>query len=384
MSKAGIINDFNILAQLFKKAKKNSAKQLVPGRDPRRQAAYQNAATAVCVLPGDRIISLKIVKKGGKRPNGSRANKREVYATTNTNANVLTRGGLGKATTDKINEYIKTGKIKAAENAREWLAKNKDNLTKDQRALKVFGGVFNVGEATAKEWLKKYKREHSKLTPLEWVRSNKNALPKKVKGVWDDRPLSHAQKVGLKYYDDLQKRIPRHYIDIVQLMIRVVFSRTFGRNSYKMDVAGSYRRGAKDSGDIDIIFTSRKFDLNEAVTALKKWGIIVDDLSGGTNKSKDSKHKFTGICHCPSGQWYYFHLDLVYTTEAAWDAALLWFTGSKGFNLTTRAKAKKLGLILNQYGLFRIDDTTHRNPVALKEKDILAALGMQYIPPECR
>lgn len=377
MSKAGIIKDFKVLAQLFKKAKKNSSGNLVPGKDPRRQTAYQNAASAVCVVPGNIIESIKVLKKGQKRPGGDgNATKREVYITTNEAANVRVPSGLGKATTDKIAEYIKTGKMKAAETARAWLKQAAKKLPPDQQALKVFEGIFNVGPTTAKLWLKHYNKlpRSSRPTPLAWVKKNKDAMPS-ARGT--AKPLSHAQLIGLKYYKDLQKRIPRHYIDIVQLMIRVVLAKNFGSKSFEMAAAGSYRRGADDSGDIDIIVTSTKFDLLQAVEVLKEAGIIVATMSV-------DKSKFTGVCHCPSGQWFHFHLDIVFTTKEAWEPALLWFTGSKGFNTKTRGKASKLGYTLNQYGLFKKSDTDRKNPVALSEDAILAAIGEPYVPPECR
>ena len=379
MSKAGIIRDFKTLATLFKHAKKNSSGDLVPGKDPRRQTAYQNAASAVCVVPGDEIKSIKVLKKGQKRPDGSgKATKREVYITTNEADNVRIPSGLGKATTDKINEYIKTGKIKAAETAKAWLRqdeKTEKKLSVDEQTLKDFTGIFNVGESTAKLWRTHYNRlpKSSRPSPLAWVKANADAMPT-TRGT--TKPLTHAQRIGLKYYKDLQKRIPRHYIDIVQLMIRVVLAKNFGKNSFRLATAGSYRRGAEDSGDIDIIITSTKFDLFDAVRVLEEAGIIVATMSM-------DKSKFTGVCHCPSGQWFYFHLDLVFTTKEAWEPALLWFTGSKGFNTRTRGKAVKLGYTLNQYGLFK-KGRTDEAPVATTEKAILNAIGEPYVPPECR
>jgi len=377
MSKLSIIKDFKTLATLFKHAKKNSSGDLVPGKDPRRQIAYQNAASALCVVPGEEIESIKVLKKGQKRPDGNgNATKREVYISTDKARNVRVPVGLGKATCDKITEYIKTGKMKAAQKARAWLIEEKSSkpLSPDQQVLKEFRGIFNVGPIIAKLWLSHYNKlpKESRPSPLDWVRAHKDAMPSKS-GV---KPLTHAQKIGLKYYKDLEKRIPRRYIDIVQLMIRVVLAKNFGKNSFRLAAAGSYRRGAEYSGDIDIIITSTKFDLKDAVEALEEAGIIVAILSM-------KKTKFTGVCHCPSGQWFYFHLDIVFTTKKAWEPALLYFTGSKGFNTRIRGKAAKLGYTLNQYGLF-IKDMTHEPPVATTEKAIFKTIGEPYVPPYCR
>ncbi len=377
MSKAGIIRDFKVLAQLFTKAKKNKrTKALEPGRDNNRYRAYTNAASAICTIPGDVIKSISVVRNKGRRPDGTKAPKREVYVTTNEVTNMLAPPGLGKATTDKIDEYIKTGKIVAAETARAWLKRHgTEKLTPDKHATKVFETIAGVGAATARAWLKHYNDipKASRPTPIDWVKANKRRMPTRKKGVF--KSLSHVQLIGLKYREDLMKRIPRHYIYIVQLMIRVVLAKNFGGKSFEMKTVGSYLRGAEDSGDIDILLRSTKFTLAKAVAVLTEAGIVVANMS----TKEDSNKKFAGICHCPSGQWFYFHLDIFWTTKQAWGAALLAYTGSKVYAQRIRNIAHKQGYLLNQYGLFK-----KGHPVALKERDILKAIGEPYLPPECR
>jgi DNA polymerase/3'-5' exonuclease PolX len=114
--------------------------------------------------------------------------------------------------------------------------------------------------------------------------------------------------------------------------------------------------------------------LDKAVKVLEKWNIIVDTIS---MKSE----KFMGIAHCPNNHKMYYHLDLVYLPEDEYESGLLWFTGSKGFNINMRAKAKQLGLVLNQHGLF--DDRGDRIP-AYTEREIMKELGMKWFPPEKR
>jgi DNA polymerase/3'-5' exonuclease PolX len=91
--------------------------------------------------------------------------------------------------------------------------------------------------------------------------------------------------------------------------------------------------------------------------------------------------KFMGIAHCPSGQYFYFHVDIVFLPKEQWGSGLLWFTGSKLFNINMRSKAKKMGYILNQKGLF--DKNGEQIPV-FTEKDIMKELKMQWTPPEKR
>jgi DNA polymerase (family 10) len=59
-----------------------------------------------------------------------------------------------------------------------------------------------------------------------------------------------------------------------------------------------------------------------------------------------------------------------------------YFTGSKAHNIALRDRAIGLGLKLNEYGLFRLDDD---NRIAgEREEDIYAALGLEWVPPELR
>jgi len=171
----------------------------------------------------------------------------------------------------------------------------------------------------------------------------------------------------------MQKRIPRKYIDIFQMAVRYALSTHFGMNSYKMQIAGSYRRQEDTSGDVDCLITSTKFSLKEMVEVLEKWNIILDS-------SSMKGEKFMGIAQCPSGKWFPLRLDIEYLPIDEYGSGLLYFTGSKAMNIHMRKKALKLGLTLNQHGLFK---GSERLPV-YTEKEIFSALKLKYIPPERR
>ena len=78
--------------------------------------------------------------------------------------------------------------------------------------------------------------------------------------------------------------------------------------------------------------------------------------------------------------------DLFLTTEENKPYALFHFTGSKSFNIRTRALAKRKGWLLNQYGLF--DTTTEqrvRGSSAIRtERDLAKFLGVTYRSPRGR
>ncbi|GAG64519.1 unnamed protein product [marine sediment metagenome] len=77
--------------------------------------------------------------------------------------------------------------------------------------------------------------------------------------------LTANQIVGLKYYDDLLEPIPREYITIFHGVLNYVLNETYGKSSYKLEIAGSYRRGKETSGDIDCLITSNKLTLKDIV-----------------------------------------------------------------------------------------------------------------------
>lgn len=263
--------------------------------------------------------------------------------------------GIGKSIMNKIKEYLDTGQIRKVEEVKEYI-KQKVHKDKKETILEIFKGIWGVGPIKARELYALGMRN------LNDIGSNQHLL-------------NANQRIGLKYYQDLLKSIPREYIKIFEIAMRTVLVKEFGLHSYRMQLAGSYRRGARNSGDIDVLITSKKFNLRQMVDVLTKWDIITDTLS-----MRDEK--FMGVVHCPNGQWYHFRMDIEFLPENEWGAGLLYFTGSKGFNITMRADAKKLGLTLNQHGLFRMDGT--RVP-AYTEEELMLAIGMKgYVSPENR
>jgi len=362
MSKKSIISGFKVLSELFEVAKRDKNKKLVPGKDINRVIAYQNALSIICNIPGSTIISISVIKKGDQRPTGkTKAEKREVYITTNKVKNALVPSGIGNASLSIIQEYISKGKSKVVDEALTWM-----------HNVNIFTKIYGVTDTVADFWMKKYNADKNKFSsPIAWIKKNADALPYPNGSV---KPLTKAQKIWLKYHKDLIKRIPRKQIDKMKKIVRSVLTKAFGKNSYKMEFVGSYRRGAQTSGDIDILFASKKFDLVDIVQILKQSDIIVETMSKG-------KQKFSGVCHFPGENRPYFHIDVYYTSHKSWEPALMAYTGSMSYNIKTRASAAKRGTVLNQYGLFNKSD---KKPLAYKEKKILKLIGEPYIIPACR
>lgn len=120
------------------------------------------------------------------------------------------------------------------------------------------------------------------------------------------------------------------------------------------EIVGSYRRGKSESGDIDVIITSEDpvvFD--KFINQLLEDQIITNVLSRGKTKS-------LVVSKIPSSK-FHRRLDLLYTRPREYPFAVLYFTGSKGFNTVMRGHALKKGFSLNEHGLSKMIDKKNRN-----------------------
>jgi len=104
--------------------------------------------------------------------------------------------------------------------------------------------------------------------------------------------LNHHQKIGLKYVEDFETKIPRD--EMLLLRDTVVNESTKLDPDFILTVCGSFRRGAQFSNDIDILVTHPKFLsttkahskgwLEKIVNRLVSTGFITDILGFGPSK----------------------------------------------------------------------------------------------------
>ena len=131
--------------------------------------------------------------------------------------------GIGSTILTKLNEFIETGTLSILE-------REKTN------PLNLFTDIYGVGPKKAKELV------DMGISTIDELRQHKNQLNDK-------------QQIGLEYYEDLIKRIPRKEIDDFKEMFELAFNEVAPHGS-TFEIVGSYRRGALSSGDIDIIITN--------------------------------------------------------------------------------------------------------------------------------
>jgi len=193
--------------------------------------------------------------------------------------------------------------------------------------------------------------------------------------------LNDVQTLGLRYYEDIQQRIPRKEMDAHHKAIKRIMTMDFPE--VKWEIAGSYRRGAPDSGDIDMIITQKKGSkglLARVIESFKALDYLVADLAEGDKK-------YMGVCKLPRLPYkVHRRIDIMFTEPAKYPFAILYFTGSQKFNVAMRHVALTKGYTMNEHGIkaTKITDKTTNIPIFEKEEDIFEFLGMKWVEPTAR
>ena len=257
--------------------------------------------------------------------------------------------GIGPTIMEKLNEYVSTGTLRILE-------REKNN------PINILGEIYGVGPKKAKDLV------DAGITSVGQLRGKQELL-------------NDIQRVGLKYYEDILARVPRAEIDQYKAKFEEAFNKVKVPDSH-FEIVGSYRRGAAESGDIDVIITSSDPKMFKAfVEELKKMGIILPDgiLSFGPSKAL----VITKLEGAPFAR----RVDFLYTNQEEYPFAILYFTGSKIFNTVMRGRALALGYSLNEHGMYKMDGKKKGEKVAdvfKSEKDIFDFLGMEFKDPRDR
>ena len=258
---------------------------------------------------------------------------------------------IGKTIIEKLNEYVKTGKLNAIE-------KEKNNpiifLTK----------IHGIGPKKAQELIEKG------ITSIEDLKKN-------------EKLLNPTQRIGLKYFEEINQPIPRTEIEKYKTLFTKIFNESTPEGS-SFEIVGSYRRGAKNSGDIDIIITNKDNNISaysKFIAELIKKKIIIEVLTKGSTKSLT----ITRLPNDPSA--IARRVDFLYAPPDEYPFAVLYFTGSKYFNIMMRHQALEKGFSLNEHGLTQIINKKKTEPLQIKfpnEKAIFEFLNIKYKKPEDR
>jgi len=250
--------------------------------------------------------------------------------------------GIGKTIFEKLKSLVETGKINAIE-------REKSNVL--HQLCKIYG----VGPKKAVEL-------SGQVSSIEELRSKQGLL-------------NDTQKKGLKYFEDIQKRIPRTEIEEYNIKIQDIIKDLKKEDiSAKAEIVGSYRREALSSGDIDIIFTSdepKSFSL--FLEKVDSANMILVYLSKGQKKSLT-------IGTLGEDNSIPRRIDFLYSPPNEYPFAILYFTGSMAFNVVMRKHALSMGHSLNEHGF-----KPHPKDVTFKtEEHIFDFLGQEYKSPNER
>ena len=136
----------------------------------------------------------------------------------------------------------------------------------------------------------------------------------------------------------------------------------------RVTTAGSLRRGKETVGDLDLLVTGPQ--AGNALEKFTSWCRVYEVVAVGGNKASAR----VGLEK--------IQVDVRTLPPESFGAAMQYFTGSKDHNVALRQRALRLGLTLNEYGLFRLDDNSR--VAGATEEEVYGALGLDWIPPELR
>jgi DNA polymerase (family 10) len=192
--------------------------------------------------------------------------------------------------------------------------------------------------------------------------------------------LADLPRMGVKQLEKLRKGIEdyrrsagRFRIDVANEEAQKIAAYLMKFSGFdRVTPAGSLRRGRETAGDLDLLVTGPACapeKTSEAVEYVAAYPGIASMIAKGENKVSFNLEQ--GL-----------QVDVRLLPTASYGAALQYFTGSKGHNVTLRQRALKMGYTLSEWALARLDDGT--SVAAATEEEIYAKLGMDWMPPEMR
>jgi DNA polymerase IV len=235
---------------------------------------------------------------------------------------------VGTRLAAKIEEIVLTDRLRKLESTRN------DPIDK---SLRLFLGVYGAGLAQANKWIQ--------------------AGYRTLEDLGTKAKLSEIQRIGLEHYDDFNSRIPRTEVEAHGSIVVTALNRI--DPEFSATIMGSYRRGAEDSSDIDMILSRPNTSLAAMRTTifevliphLYKMDFLKASLTSSHSNDSSGSKWHGASCLPTSTVWR--RIDFLLVPEREMGAALLYFTGNDIFNRSMRLLARKKGMSLNQKGLYK-------------------------------
>ena len=257
--------------------------------------------------------------------------------------------GVGEQLREKINEYLRTGKISAYDKLRAAFPPGVLQLM----------AIPGIGPKTTGRFYIELHIDSPAALADAIDQGRLNGLPgfgpRKIEKLRDAlravaaapsptrTPLLAAWRLARSILQELSRRTPVDNIEI----------------------AGSVRRCRENCGDLDLLATSARPPETIAVFAGLA-GVRQVVMQGDTRAT---------VIHEPGIQ-----IDLRVVEPVSFGAAWQYFTGSKDHNIHLRTLARDKGLKINEYGVFRGE----KRIAGATEAEVYAAMDMQWTPPEIR
>ena len=287
-------------------------------------------------------------------------------------AQVQMLDGIGDKIALKIDQLLNDGEMRIIKELDIYKALN---TAKEQRG-KLVGSILGIGPSRT----------------LDLRRKGINTVDELRKAVSSDKvALPPAVKLALEHHEDLMTSIGvGEARKIVGQMQRIVKSKNAASNmaQHKLDIelAGSFAAGKSQSKDIDILIIARSYDIRKNMPtwditdgirmALVNSGMIVGVINVGKEgkltllvKLNDKDKTSTDVVR---------HVDIRIFCVDEEVTARMYFTSGRLFNQVVRARAKSMGLKLNEFGLYDIK-TNKRIENINSESDVMSRLELDFI-----
>ncbi len=255
--------------------------------------------------------------------------------------------GIGASTAEKIIEYLNTGKMARYEEVMK-------GISEETVAMLQIPGL---GPKT----VSMLNKELGIIGVADLEKAISDGKLSGLPGI-GEKKIENIVK-GIALFKTSQQRIPLGTALPVVKRIVSIMEKIPGVKA--IQPAGSLRRMRENVGDIDILVSGS--DGKGIIKAFVSMPGVNEVLASGDTK---------GSVRIEEG----LQVDLRVVDEDAYGSALQYFTGSKAHNIHLRELAKKKGLKISEYGIFKGEKRTGGKT----EDDIYKALGMDWVPPELR
>src|ERR671925_352011 len=254
---------------------------------------------------------------------------------------------VGKAIAAKIEEYVKTGKVRHLEELKAKVPINIDELY----------GIEGIGPRTIKALYDKLQVKD--LTGLENAAAEGRLQT--VPGFTEKKEQDIKKRIEFFRKGKGRRIIGEVYPLVKQIELRLLQA----EGVHDAVVSGSVRRMKETVGDIDYLVTAD--DPEKAMEFFVSMPEVEEIVGRGPAKA---------FVRLAGG----IDADLLVVPKESWGSALQYFTGSKEHSVELRKIAIAKGLRLNEWGIFKGDNRI----AGASEEKVYEALGLQWIPPEMR